>query len=618
MAENNYLYMSKDAREDERYANFAMFENELNHYSPYFKGSHKPIIGKEDFVTWCKQNNKQFLLEEWDYEKNVSNPEDYFPKSEKVVMWKCNKETHSYPAPICFRTKYSSGCCYCSGKRVLIGFNDLKTWCEKNNQKNLIEEWDFEKNQNFPENYTRASHKKIMWICSICKNSYLASIADRTSKRSGCPYCAGRLPIIGKSDLRTWCERNDREDLVYDWDKKLNRGKDMEEFTYASNKEVVWKCHICSNEWKTPIYSRTVGNRGCSKCSVAGTSFPEQYLYLVVRSLFQTVTNRDKSNGFELDIFIPQYRIAIEYNGTYYHSKLEKNDGKKREKCKQKGIHLLQIYEKIKAVEITEEDILCWKYSRDKKDMEFLAQKVICWLNSCTNTKFTKNSIDWNMIYEYARINTYNVKYEDSLEYKSPKIAAEWDEQHNGGIKPSQISNGSHDIYSWICRKCGSTFQMKINDRTRKNGAGCPICGKEKQIASWINHRKRVKSFYDWCLENNKQHLLAEWDSNKNVLMPEAYPSGSSQKVWWKCKVCGNEWAATIYNRRKTRCNLCSKNKFKVPIIQYEGNCKLAEYESITEASGKTGISNRSIRNVLKGKQKKAGGFVWKLKTDLG
>ena len=36
----------------------------------------KPIQGKEDLVTWCKQNNKQFLLEEWDYERNPLNPEE--------------------------------------------------------------------------------------------------------------------------------------------------------------------------------------------------------------------------------------------------------------------------------------------------------------------------------------------------------------------------------------------------------------------------------------------------------------------------------------------------------------------------------------------------------------
>lgn len=578
---------------------------------------HKPIIGREDLVTWCKQNNKQFLLEEWDYEKNALNPEDYFPKSEKEVMWKCDKEPHSYPAPVCFRTRSNCGCCYCSGKRVLKGFNDLKTWCEKNNRNDLIEEWDFEENENAPENYTRTSHKKIMWKCSICKNSYSAAISDRTSKESGCPYCSGRLPIIGKSDLKTWCEQNDREDLICDWSKELNRGKPMEEFTYASDKKVVWRCHICSNKWKTPIYSRTVGNRGCSKCSVSGTSFPEQYLYLVVKSLFRTAINRDKSNGFELDIFIPEHKAAIEYNGTYYHSESDKNDEKKRKMCLQKGIYLLQIYENAKGIERTEENVLCWKYSRDEKEMERLAQQVIWWLNSCTDIKFIKDSIDWNMIYKYARVNTYNVKYEDSLEYKSPKIAAEWDDQHNEGIKPRQISNGSHDIYSWVCGKCGNVFSMKISDRTRENGAGCPICGKKRQIGSWVNNRTRVKSFYDWCLENNKQYLFDEWDSDRNSLTPKDYPSGSNQKVWWKCQICGNEWSATIYNRRKTKCNLCSKNKSKIAIIQYMEGCKLAEYESITEASEKTGISNKSIRNVLRGKQEKAGGFVWKVKTDL-
>lgn len=571
----------------------------------------KPIQGKEDLVTWCKQNNKQFLLEEWDYEKNLLNPEEYFPKSEKEVMWKCNKESHSYPAPICFRTRNNCGCCYCSGKRVLEGFNDLKTWCIKNNRNDLIREWDYERNENAPENYIRTSHSRIVWKCSVCKKSYYAKISDRTSKGSGCPYCSGRLPVIGKSDLRTWCEENNREDLIFDWSMELNKGKRMEEFTYASNKKIVWKCHICLNEWITPIYSRTVGNRGCSQCSVSGTSFPEQYLYLVVKSLFQTAVNRDKTNGFELDIFIPEYKIGIEYNGIYYHNGLEKNDEKKQKMCRENNIHLLQIYDDIKDRMNTRKDILYWKYSRNKNQMECLAQQVISWINCYTDIEISKDGIDWSIIYKYARINTYNVKYEDSLAFKSPEIAAEWDEQHNEHITPRQVSNGSHDIYSWVCKKCGNTFLMKICDRTRKNGAGCPKCGKRKQIDSWINSRTKVKSFYDWCVENNRQDLLSEWDNVKNNLSPKDYPYGSNQKVWWKCQICGNEWLASIYNRKKTKCNLCAKNKLKVPVIQYLEEGDWVEYESIAAASVKTGIAPKSIRNVLKGKQIRAGGFIW-------
>ena len=574
----------------------------------------KPIKGKEDLVTWCKQNNKDYLLTEWDYEKNELEPEDYFPKSEKTVMWKCIKESHSYPAPICFRTKSNTGCCYCTGKRVLYGFNDLKTWCEKNKRNDLILEWNKEENEDIIENYTRASHARVMWKCCKCGNSYSARIADRTIKSSGCPYCNGKFPIAGKTDLQTWCIKNDREDLINDWNKELNGGKSMDDFTYASDKKVTWRCHICSYEWITEVNARTVRNGGCSKCNVSGTSFPEQFLYLVMKSLLKTVNNRDKSNGFELDIFVPEYKIAIEYNGTYYHSKMQQTDDKKRQLCQEKGIHLLQIYERVKGVVVTGEDIICWKYSREKNEMVILAKDVLGWISKHTDIKYDEKVIEWDIIYKYARVNTYNIKYENSLEYKSPAIAAEWDIKNNDGLKPSQISNGSNDMYNWICKECATAFSMKINDRTGKRRAGCPQCGKKRAINSWIENRTKIKSFYNWCMENNRQDLLNEWDTNRNIQSPQEYPSGSNQEVWWQCEKCDEEWTATIYNRRKSGCPTCARKKRSIAITQYKNGEKIADYGSITEASEQTGITRKTIRKVLQGKQQKACGFEWKVR----
>lgn len=116
----------------------------------------------------------------------------------------------------------------------------------------------------------------------------------------------------------------------------------MYEYAYASNKNVIWKCYICSSVWKTPLYSRTVGNRGCTKCKVSGTSFPEQYLFLLIKSIYVNVNNRNKSNGFELDIYLPQQKIGIEYNGKYYHSTVEqvKKDNIKDAVCKEKECDL--------------------------------------------------------------------------------------------------------------------------------------------------------------------------------------------------------------------------------------------------------------------------------------
>ena len=579
----------------------------------------EPQSGKNNLVTWCRQQGKEYLLEEWDYEKNDLGPENYFPKSEKEVFWKCIKEPHSYPSPICFRTNYETGCCYCSGKRVLQGFNDFKTWCKKNSREELLEEWDYGINKTLPEEVTRTSHKKIFWKCKKCNNTYEARLADRTSKKSGCPYCSGRKPIEGKTDLETWCKRNQREDLLLDWNDELNSGNTAKTFSYASNKRVIWKCHICGNIWTNPIYARTVGNGGCTKCCVAGTSFPEQYIFLTVKTLFNSAVNRDMSQGFELDVFIPEEKIGIEYNGAYFHENATMKDKIKLEKCKNRNIHLLQIIEDRDRRQVNEESIIYWQYSRDKKNLEDLADQVIRWIALSTGNRLkTLTNIDKEVIYKHARSNTYNTKYENSLEYKSPQIAQEWDNEHNDGIMPSQISNGSKDEAFWICGKCGNVYKMKISWRTRKNGAGCPICGKEKRIRSWIENRVKVKSFYDWCTENSRQDLLEEWDFQNNDKTPKHYSSGSNQKIWWKCKKCGNQWQTSISNRKTSKCNICSRMKRKKAVDQFKDNVLIAEYNSIKEASEATGVNIKSIRNVLTGKQEYAGGYCWQYRRTEG
>lgn len=58
-----------------------------------------------------------------------------------------------------------------------------------------------------------------------------------------------------------------------------------------------------------------------------------------------------------------------------------------------------------------------------------------------------------------------------------------------------------------------------------------------------------------------------------------------------------------------------SKSKTKKKIIQYDlkGN-KLNEYESLNEAELKTNIKYQYISFCCRGKQKTAGGFIWKYK----
>ena len=90
-----------------------------------------------------KENSLLFsnpeIAKEWNYEKNGNlRPEHFESNSHKKVWWKC-RQGHEWQTAIANRTK-GNGCPYCSGQKVLMGYNDLQTI-------NLIlaNEWNYEK-----------------------------------------------------------------------------------------------------------------------------------------------------------------------------------------------------------------------------------------------------------------------------------------------------------------------------------------------------------------------------------------------------------------------------------------------------------------------------------------
>ena len=56
----------------------------------------------------------------------------------------------------------------------------------------------------------------------------------------------------------------------------------------------------------------------------------------------------DRSHGFELDIFIPEHKLAVEFNGVYWHSELFQDKDKHQKKsleCMKLGIKLVHVWE---------------------------------------------------------------------------------------------------------------------------------------------------------------------------------------------------------------------------------------------------------------------------------
>lgn len=268
------------------------------------------------------------LLSEWDYAKNDNKPNQYRPGSGVKVWWKCKNYNHSWEASIEARVK-GSGCLYCSNQKVLKGFNDLATRMPSI----VAKYWDHDKNILSLSEVMPSSNKKAWWKCSV-GHSYDNWIRNVVVLKQRCSYCTNKKLLKGFNDLEY----------------------KPSEILSGSHTKVHWVCKKGHN-WRAIPYSRTVGKSNCKKCSRA-VSLNEKELQDFVEQSLKCEVSYNRRNiipPFELDIYIPQLKIAIEYNGDYWHSNqvLLKKKGlsaseyhqNKINKCKNQDIELYFVWD---------------------------------------------------------------------------------------------------------------------------------------------------------------------------------------------------------------------------------------------------------------------------------
>lgn len=123
----------------------------------------------------------------------------------------------------------------------------------------IAKEWDFEKNEQTPEDVLPSSTKIVHWICPK-GHKYEAMVSRRAKRGDGCNICSGRRVVEGINDLGT-----QRPELMIEWDFDKNYFIYPTEVTVMSNKKVWWKCRECGYSWQAAISNRTRGT-GCPKC----------------------------------------------------------------------------------------------------------------------------------------------------------------------------------------------------------------------------------------------------------------------------------------------------------------------------------------------------------------
>lgn len=132
---------------------------------------------------------------QWCKEKNLPLHSDEVSAYSNRKAWWCCPLGHEYTAEISARTMKASGCPYCAGKKVLLGFNDLATI-----EPQVAEQWHPVLNGTLTaQMVTTGSHQKVWWQCAE-GHVWKAVIHSRAGpEKCGCPVCAGRVNAAKQS-----------------------------------------------------------------------------------------------------------------------------------------------------------------------------------------------------------------------------------------------------------------------------------------------------------------------------------------------------------------------------------------------------------------------------------
>lgn len=211
---------------------------------------------RKSLYDYCVENDKKYLLTEWDGEKNLPlTPREVSYGSKQKLWWRCGKG-HSWQAPVYTRTT-GRGCPVYAGKAVIPDENDLASAFPE-----IAAQWHPTKNGGLtPQSCTPASNRKVWWVCPL-GHEYQAAVGARTVHSSGCPYCSGRKVLKGFNDLATLEPK-----IAAQWHPTLNGSLTPDMVTVGSSRKVWWQCaegHV----WKAVVYSRTGPKKcGCPACA---------------------------------------------------------------------------------------------------------------------------------------------------------------------------------------------------------------------------------------------------------------------------------------------------------------------------------------------------------------
>ncbi|MBT7896235.1 MAG: DUF559 domain-containing protein, partial [Flavobacteriales bacterium] len=278
------------------------------------------------------------LADEWHPTKNKQlTPYDVGVGSNKIVWWKCDKgDDHEWKSS-CYNRGKGHGCHICTGRKLVLS-NCLHTTHPK-----LAKQWHPTKNGKLtPFDIGKASKKKVWWRCDVANDHEWQAVLR--NRDGGCPMCRGREIVLSN------CLHTTHPKLANEWHPTKNGELTPFDVFAGSNTNYWWKCNKGDDhEWKTNSNHRLRG-RNCPFCTLTPQSRQELTITFELIQFFKDINpkgfkTRLKGKLWSIDIYIPQLKLGIEFDGSYWHKDKRALDKMKTEKLEEDGFEIFRVRE---------------------------------------------------------------------------------------------------------------------------------------------------------------------------------------------------------------------------------------------------------------------------------
>lgn len=268
----------------------------------------------------------------------------------------CNTCGKHFPQTPDNHINTKKGCPVCGRKKAAT--ESAKSRKGKKVQRCTTEEWIKKVLKRYPENaekydyshvvYTR-SDERVEIICKTCGRVMHPKACAHFSGQ-GCKICAARATASEKAisfqDVVERCRETHGDNYEYFEDSYVNASTPMK----IRHKE-------CGNIFmQRPEFHYGKG-QSCPRCC-HNQSTGEKDVLSFIKGVYRGVVEENawvlenfkdpSKKKMELDIYLPELKLAVEYNGVFWHSVDRKGKGyhiQKRKACEKQGIRMLSIWE---------------------------------------------------------------------------------------------------------------------------------------------------------------------------------------------------------------------------------------------------------------------------------